>query len=106
MAKKALINLVCGDKVIEKGKIYKDEDVADLDATSFETVASDETSEVRIGVAGEEAKEEAKETVAPELDTEEKKEDGADESSTSGEETDTAPENTGEENLSDFEAGK
>jgi len=66
MSKLALVNLTDGTTVITKGKIYKDEDVAQFDSTNFQDVAEDANAELRTGVVGEN---EVKETIEPELDT-------------------------------------
>lgn len=43
MAKKALFNLVVGDKHFEKGKIYTDKEVTkDIDESNFEDVSDSE----------------------------------------------------------------
>ena len=69
MAKKALYNLTTGEIVIEQGKVYRDEDVANIDATNFEEVEDTEiNADTKTGVVGDETPTE--EIVTPELDTE------------------------------------
>lgn len=67
MAKKALFNLTNGVDVIEKDKIYKDEDVAHLDPSSFITVSEEVDAEVKTGVVGAIN---VIESLKPEIDTE------------------------------------
>ena len=71
MAKKALCNLISGDKHIELGKVYTNEEVADLDQSNFADVpdAAATGQEEIVPV------QEVKESVVPELDTQEKKSD-------------------------------
>lgn len=57
MSKKALCNLVVGDKVFKKDEIYKDEDVVNIDLSNFQDVEAEATAEVDTGVAHDEQKE-------------------------------------------------
>lgn len=46
MAKKALVNLIVGDKTFEKGKIYADKEVTkEVDETNFEDVSDSSLEE-------------------------------------------------------------
>ncbi len=98
MAKKAIANLIVGDRQFEKGKIYTEEQVKDVDATNFVDATEEEIA------SSEVLKEEVKESVQPELDTQpvdEKKE----ESSVLGEEINNASPIEETDTRSDFEKG-
>lgn len=46
MAKKALVNLIVGDKTFEKGKIYADKEITkEVDETNFEDVSDSALAE-------------------------------------------------------------
>lgn len=63
MSKKALSSFITGDKSIEEGKIYTDEEVKDLDQSKFEDVVETPDPEAPA--------EEKPESVTPDIDSQE-----------------------------------